>query len=196
MIRYFSLPRILLKHIRTPKIAELILFRTQFSLNFSEVWQHFYLWLITFLTAHNTMFSYFGLHAVHNSIHYQSKKFLKCLKICTMVKGSVVQIVTHCFVLLTLIYILGVLQRLLRIFWWPSKGTGRNALATKQTLPVCQGIFSPPPLLIHPGLRWPLQDTHIWLTLTVSFFSLNHYWWQAHYEVSTGLAGSAVKGLY
>lgn len=161
MIRYFSLPRILLKHIRPSKIAELFFLITQFSLNFSEVWQRFYLWLITFPMTHSTVFTHFGQNTVHNSIHHQSKKFLKCLKICTMVKGSVVQIVTHSFVPLILIYSLGVLQRLLGIFWWLSKGTGRNAHAIKQTLPVCQGIFSPPALLIHPGLCWPLQDTHI-----------------------------------
>lgn len=161
MIRYFSLPRILLKHIRPSKIAELFLFITQFSLNFSEVWQHFYLWLITFPTTHSAVFTHFGQNTVHNSIHYQSKKFLKCLKICTMVKGSVVQMVTHSFVPLTLNCTLAVLQRLLGIFWWLSKGAGRNVHATKQTLPVCQGIFSPPALLIHPGLCWPLQHTHM-----------------------------------
>lgn len=153
---------------------------------------------MTYHISYNSQYYVQSLWPEHcsNSIHNQSKKFLKCLTICTMVKGSVVQILTCSFVLLTLMYALGVLQRLLGIFWWPSKGTGRNTHAPKQILPVCQGIFSPPPLLIHPGLCWPLQETHIWLTLTVSFFSLNHYWWQAHYEVSTGLAVSAVKGLY
>lgn len=91
MIRCFGLPRILLKYIRPSKIAELILFRTQFSLNFSEVWQFIYDLLHFLQLTHSTMFIHFGQNAVHNSIHYQSKKFLKCLKICTLVKGSVVQ---------------------------------------------------------------------------------------------------------
>lgn len=162
MIWYFSLPRILLKHIRPSKIPQLILCRTRFSLNFSEVWQPFYLWLITFPRTHSTMFTHFGQNTAHNSIHYQSKKFLKCLKICTMVKGSVVQIVTHPFVPLTLIYTLGVLQRLLGIFWWLSKGTGKKCPCSKTDPPCLPGhLFLSTPADPRWALLTSTRHTHL-----------------------------------
>lgn len=114
-----------------------------------------------------------------------------------MVKGSEVQIVTLSFVLLPLIYRLGVLQSVLGTFWLPLKEAGRKALQTRQTFPVCQIIFSPPPL--SQALLTSVRHKHLAINAfpcATSFFSLNHYWWQTHYGVSTGLAASDEPGLY
>lgn len=85
----------------------------------------------------------FSILSISSDIHYQPKEFLKCLKICTMVKESEVQIVTLSFVLLPLIYRLGVLQSVLGTFWLPLKEAGRNGLANQTDLPCLRDYLFP-----------------------------------------------------
>lgn len=113
------------------------------KLNFAYIsWKigNNFIWLIIFPTTHSTVFS---ILSISSDIHYQPKEFLKCLKICTMVKGSEVQIVTLSFVLLPLIYRLGVLQGVLGTFWLPLKEAGRNGLANQTDFPCLPDYLYP-----------------------------------------------------
>lgn len=60
-----------------------------------------------------------------------------------MVRGSEVQIVTLSFVLLPLIYRLGVLQSVLGTFWLPLKEAGINGLANQTDPPCLPGYLFP-----------------------------------------------------